>query len=289
MKMYFSVEFFFVVMLLSMSLPGFSQDKFGGMTLYTLRDEMSTNPKETLKKVADIGYKYVEAVEYKDGKLYNMTPEAFKKELNDLGMVPLSVHMGMLNLENANELIADAKAAGFKYIVAPVPPMSLFKYDQKTQSLSMTDNLDSLVNILNILGQKITAAGLEFLYHNHNFEFEENQNGVVPIDYMLENLDSSNVNFQMDLYWVIKAGADPVTYFEKYPGRFKIWHVKDMDEQGRFAPVGEGTIDFKRIFEKKDLSGMEYYIVEQDQTYGGMEPIEAIKISHEELKSLGLN
>ncbi len=90
----------------------------------------------------------------------------------------------------------------------------------------------------------------------------------------------------MNLYWVTKAGADPVAYFKKYPGRFKEWYVKDMDAQGRFAPVGEGTIDFKRILEEKKLSGMKYYFVEQDQTFT-MEPLEAIKVSHESLKEIG--
>ena len=92
----------------------------------------------------------------------------------------------------------------------------------------------------------------------------------------------------MDLYWVTKAGADPVTYFEKYPGRFKLWHVKDMDDQGRFAPVGEGTIDFAKILANKDKSGMQYYFVEQDQTFNH-EPLEAIQISHKGLEEIGFN
>jgi len=278
-----------LAMLVAMVLPGFAQERFGGMTLYTVRNDMGKDPKGTLQKVSELGYKYVEAVDYRDGKFYGMTPEEFKKQLNDLGMTPLSVHMGMVTLDNADKLIADVKSAGFQYFVAPVPPMGMFKYDQATRSLGMTGTVDSLASILNILGQKSKAAGLEFLYHNHDFEFVENENGVVPIDYMLENLDPETVNFQMDLYWVTKAGADPVAYFEKYPGRFKIWHVKDMDEQGRFAPVGKGSIDFARILAKKDLSGMEYYIVEQDQTFDGLEPLEAIKISREGLKKFGFN
>ncbi|MFW2376848.1 MAG: sugar phosphate isomerase/epimerase family protein, partial [Cellulophaga baltica] len=109
------------------------------------------------------------------------------------------------------------------------------------------------------------------------------------IEYMLEHTDPKFVNFQMDLFWVTKAGADPLAYFEKYPGRFKIWHVKDMDEQGRFAPVGTGTIDFAKILAKKDLSGMEYYMVEQDMTFDGMKPLEVIKTSHEGIKNFGFN
>ena len=113
-------------------------------------------------------------------------------------------------------------------------------------------------------------------------------NGEVVIDYLLENCDPEFVNFQMDLYWVTKAGADPLAYFEKYPGRFKLWHVKDMDKEGRFAPVGNGTIDFETILAKKELSGMQSYFVEQDRTYT-MEPLEAIKVSHEGLKKIGFN
>ena len=89
----------------------------------------------------------------------------------------------------------------------------------------------------------------------------------------------------MDLFWLTKAGADPVLYFEKYPGRFKIWHVKDMDTEGKFAPVGRGTIDFDRILAEKEKSGMEYYMVEKDKTFT-MEPLEAIKVSHDALKNI---
>ncbi len=213
---------------------------------------MGTNPEKTLDEVADIGYKYIESAGYQDGKFYNMTPEDFKNYLAGLGLVPLSTHQGTVTLENADDMIADVKAAGFKYFVIPVPPMGHFKYDPKTQSLSMTDDLGLIADILTTLGKKCKEAGLELLYHNHNFEFEKNKNGIVPIEYFLENLNPEYVNFQIDLYWAVKAGADPVAYFEKYPGRFKIWHVKDMDDQGRFAPVGMGTIDFARILEKKE-------------------------------------
>ncbi|MEK9613712.1 MAG: sugar phosphate isomerase/epimerase, partial [Flavobacteriaceae bacterium] len=94
------------------------------------------------------------------------------------------------------------------------------------------------------------------------------------------------VNFQMDLFWVTKAGADPLAYFEKYPGRFKIWHVKDMDVEGKFAPVGMGTIDFAKILAQKEQSGMQYYMVEQDQSFDKT-PLEVIKISHEGIKKFG--
>lgn len=278
-----------VILLLFMSTSMMAQDKWGGMTLYTVRNEMGKDAKATLKEVAELGYKYIEAVDYKDGKFYGMAPKEFKKYMKSLGLKPISVHMGAMTLDNAEVLVADVKAAGFKYFIAPVPPMGMFKFDPKTRTLSMEDNIEKLTNILDVISRKAKAAGLEFLYHNHDFEFKEDANGVVPIEYLLEHLDPEFVNFQMDLYWVTKEGADPIAYFEKYPGRFKIWHVKDMDEQGRFAPVGQGTIDFKKILDKAELSGMEYYIVEQDQVFDGMEPMEALKLSKKGLIKFGFN
>jgi sugar phosphate isomerase/epimerase len=153
--------------------------------------------------------------------------------------------------------------------------------------MGMTGGAANLAEILTALGKKCKKAGLKLLYHNHDFEFKKDDDGIVTIDYLLENTDPGNVNFQMDLYWVTKAGANPVDYFEKYPGRFKIWHVKDMDDQGRFAPVGKGTIDFSKILANKKLSGMKYYMVEQDMTFEGLKPLEAIKISHAGLEKIG--
>ena len=258
-----------------------------GATLYTVRDLMDQDAKAVLKQVAELGYVNIEATNYQDGKFYGMAPAEFKSYLESLGLVPLSVHQGGVTLENADRFIADTKAAGFRYFVIPVPPMGMFKFDPETRAMSMEGTPEDITAILNTLAPKCKAAGLELLYHNHNFELVPDANGVVLLDYMLEHTDPELVNFQMDLYWVAKAGADPVSYFEKYPGRFKVWHVKDMDTQGRFAPVGTGTIDFRRILAEKERSGMEYYIVEQDMTFDGMEPMEAIGISYENLKTLG--
>lgn len=263
-------------------------NKYGGLALYTVRDDMKVDPKASLKKVADLGYKNIEAAGYNNRKFYGMSPTEFKNYVQSIGLVPLSTHQPTATLDNADEMIADVKAAGFKYFVIPVPPMGRFKFDAATNSLGMSNDLDFVVNFLNTVGKKCKDAGISLLYHNHDFEFKKNANDVVPIDYFLSKTDPQYVNFQMDLYWVTKAGADPIAYFEKYPGRFKLWHVKDMDTQGRFAPVGTGTIDFARILAKKDLSGMKHYLVEQDATFD-MKPIEAIKISHEGLKKFGFH
>jgi len=289
MKKIFRVQFLILAVLVSTTLLSYSQDKFGGLTLYTLQKDMGKNAEETLKEVAAAGYKYIESAGYRDGKFYKMTPEEYKNALEELGMVPLSAHMGGVNLENADQQIADVKAAGIKYFVLPVPPRDFFAFDQENRSIKMKGDIKELTEFMNSLGLKCKEAGLELLYHNHDFEYKEDENGIVPIEYFMENTDPELVNFQIDLYWVVKAGADPIEYMEKYPGRYKIWHVKDMDDQGRFAPVGTGTIDFAKILEKKDVSGMEYYIVEQDRTFDDMTPQEAIKISHEGLKKFGFN
>jgi sugar phosphate isomerase/epimerase len=259
---------------------------FGGLALYTVRDSMASNPKATLKAVADAGYAYIESADYAEGKFYGMTPAEFKSTLDSLGLTAISAHMGMVTLENADQLIADVKAAGITYFVIPVPPMGMFTVDPATNTLGMKGTSDELVTIMNTIGEKCHKAGLKLLYHNHDFEFMPLADGTIIEDVLLEKCNPEWVNFQMDLYWVTKANANALTYFEKYPGRFKAWHVKDMDQEGKFAPVGTGTIDFKSILAQKEKSGMEFYLVEQDQTFG-LDPMEAIKISHKGLVDLG--
>lgn len=265
-----------------------AQDNFGGLALYTVRDDMGKDAEGTLEKVAEAGYAYVEAAGYNEGKFYGMEPAAFKAYLESKGMKPVSTHMGMVTLENVDQLIADVKAAGFEYFTIPVPPMGMFTFDPDTRTMGMKGTMEDFANVLTTIGKKCEAAGLKLLYHNHDFEYKENADGITPIVYLLENTDPKYVNFQMDLFWVTKAGADPVAYFEKYPGRFKSWHVKDMDEEGKFAPVGEGTIDFGRILKEKETSGMVKYFVEQDMSWD-KKPLEVIVISHEGLKKIGFD
>ncbi|MAY22016.1 MAG: sugar phosphate isomerase [Flavobacteriaceae bacterium] len=288
MKKYHFLTLKLILLMILASVTVQAQETYGGATLYTVRDLMNENPKETLQEVANIGYKYIEATGYNEGKFYGMEPSEFKEYLTSIGLVPVSSHFAMVTLDNADQLIADAKAAGFQYFVIPIPPMGHFTFDQETMTMGMSEDVEWLTEVFNTIGKKCKDAGLELLYHNHNFEFVENSKGVVPMDYFLENTSADTVNFQLDLYWITAAGKDPVAYFEKYPGRFKMWHVKDMDKEGKFAPVGEGTIDFGRILEKKEVSGLKYYIVEQDMTWE-LNPLEAIKISHKGLKKFGFD
>ena len=262
-----------------------AEKPFGGLALYTVRDAMK-DARATLEKVAQAGYVNVESAGYENGKFYNLSAADFKSLLNEMKLTPISSHQGTVTFENIDQQIADLKAAGFQYFVIPVPPMGLFEHDGA--KMTMKGGAKNLAQILDKLGEKCAAAGLQLLYHNHDFEFVKDADGTVVIDYLLENCNPKYVNFQMDLYWVTKAGADPVAYFKRYPGRFKIWHVKDMDDQGRFAPVGNGKIDFKRVLDNKKLSGMQYYFVEQDACFNET-ALEAIVISHKGLAKIGFN
>ena len=143
MKRTFIAKALAFILLLSMSTSLIAQDKWGGMTLYTVRNEMGKDAKATLKEVATLGYKYIEAVDYKDGKFYGMAPKEFSDYLKSLGLTPISVHMGSMTLDNADVLVADVKAAGFKYFIAPVPPMGMFKFDIKTDLFQWKTTLRS--------------------------------------------------------------------------------------------------------------------------------------------------
>ena len=173
MKKILQVQYLLIAALILSSTIGSSQDRFGGLTLYTVRNDMGKDAEGTLKQVADAGYKYIEAAQYGDGKFYTMSPEEFKSTLESLGLVPLSTHMGGVTLENADQQIADAKAAGFKYFVLPVPPQGFFAFDRETRSLKMDGDIKELAELMNTLGKKCKEAGLELLYHNHDFEYKE--------------------------------------------------------------------------------------------------------------------
>ena len=257
----------FLISLISSLFFVNAQDRMGGLALYTVRDDMGNDPIKTLEVVAETGYAYVEAAGYDNGNYYGMTPLEFKNSLRTLDLKPISTHQSSITLKNADKQFQAAKEVGFKYFVVPIPPMGMFTFDRATMTMGMKGSVEDLVKILNELGEKAEGYGLKLLYHNHDFEFKPNEDGVLPIDYLLEHVNPKYVDFQMDLFWVTKAGADPLSYFNKYPNRFKLWHVKDMGANGLFAPVGEGSIDFKRILSGKEQSGMEFYFVEQDMTF----------------------
>ncbi|MFB3905650.1 MAG: sugar phosphate isomerase/epimerase family protein [Acidobacteriota bacterium] len=236
-----------------------------GLQLYTVRSEMQKDFEGSLARVAQIGYREVEFAGY-----FGRTPQQVRTVLKKYGLKTPSSHIG-LNLfeEDLSKTIETARILEQKYLVCP----SLPEARRKT-----ANDFKQLAELFNRLGAECKKAAIAFAYHNHAFEFQP-VDGQMPYDLLLQNTDPKLVKMEMDLYWVVKANQDPVHYFEKYPGRFPLVHVKDMDttpERG-FAEVGRGNMDFKRIFGASKKAGIKHYIVEQDRTPGN--PLDSIKIS----------
>ena len=251
-------------------------DKKIYLQLYSVRDDINSDFKGTIAKVAEIGYTGIEAAGYADGKFYGLEPKEFKAEIENVGMEVLSSHAGRPLAENVaqtnweevwkwwDEAIAAHKDAGMKYLVVPWIPTP------KTLA-----DLKSYCDYFNQIGEKCNAAGLRFGYHNHNFEFIEIE-GQTMYDYMLNNTDPSKVFFQMDVYWTVRGGKSPVEYFKKYPGRFELLHIKDEKELGQSGMVG-----FDAIFNNIDKAGAKYIIVEVEKY--DYSPFESIKMSYDYL------
>jgi len=256
----------------------FKKVKQVGVQLYTVRDAMQKDAMATLKKIADIGYKDVELAGYNERKVYGKSVQEFKMMLDDLGLTSNSTHMG-LNVMRGNfgQAVADAKALGHTYIVCPYLP------DNERKTI---DQYKKLADELNKAGAMAKRADIQFAYHNHAFEFETLE-GQIPMDVLLSACDADLVKIELDLYWATKAGQDPVEYFKKAPGRFHLWHVKDMANttEKEFATVGSGTIDFKKIFQNAKLAGVKHFYVEQDAHKTG-EPLANIETSYKYLKGL---
>lgn len=264
-----------------LSLPSFlaaGKGKKGlGLQLYTLRDTINQDPKGVLKKVSEFGYTLLETYGYNDGKIFGMEFSEFSKYVNGLGMKVTSGHYGLDIIRGSWEkAVADAKAIGQKFMVCP------YLNDNERTSI---DDYKKLCQEFNKAGEVCNKYGIRFNYHNHAFEFQQ-MNGQIPYDVMLAELDPKFVGMEMDIFWVVNAGYNPITYFEKHPGRFELWHVKDMDkaDKNRNADVGTGSIDFKSIFANAKKSGMKHYFVEQE-SYPG-EPIKSVEACARYMKTL---
>ncbi len=262
-------------MVFPLLLTAIPTGKIIGIQLYTLRDQVKENFKGTLQKIADIGYNAVEAAGYADRKFYGYAPKEYKKIAEEKGLIPQSSHSG-ISLDNVDQVIDDTLEAGMSYIVLPY----LAQDKRKT-----IDDYKKLAEEFNRIGERCKMSGLRFGYHNHAFEFEK-MDGIIPYDIMLEQTEPEFVTMQLDLYWMVYGGYDPLDYFEKYPGRFELWHVKDMDhtEKRECTEIGQGIIDFKNIFAAKDKAGMKYYYVEQEAFK--IPPFESIRISFNYLDNM---
>ena len=146
------------------------------------------------------------------------------------------------------------------------------------------DGYKRVADDFNRAAQAAKDAGVQFAYHNHDFEFQRME-GRLPFDVLLENTDAKLVQYEIDLYWITKGGQDPLTYFERWPGRVPLVHVKDSmgEPEHRMVDVGQGKIDWKRIFAKREQAGIRHFFVEHDQP---PQPFEDITTSYTYLKNL---
>lgn len=244
-----------------------------GLILYTVRGEMNKDPLGTLDKVAEIGYNWIELASYSDGKFYNMKPSTLKDEIEQRGMSLISSHNG-LNPNNVDEVVDAAAEAGLIYLIMP----SLGGV--YTKSL---DGFKKAADFMNEAGAKCKKAGMKLGFHNHDMEFRPIDDQI-PYDILVENTDPDLVTFELDLAWIKKGNQSSIEYFNKYPGRFEIWHVKDLSAELQDATLGEGSVDFGPIFKNEKLSGMKYFFVEQDSSRTRT-PLENIRISRDFLFS----
>lgn len=223
-----------------------------GIQLYTVRDQMAEDVPGTLQALAEIGYDEVEFAGY-----FDHTPGEIRGFLDATGLVSPSAHVRLDDIRDTPEqLIETAQTLGQDYLalgwLAPEERVTLDDYRRH-------------IDLVAGFGEKCRDAAIQFAWHNHDFEFEalEDQR---PMDLILDSTDPQLVQVELDLYWITKAGADPFEYFERYPGRFPLSHVKDMAADASMADVGDGTIDFAAIFAKSDLAGIKHYYVERDDS-----------------------
>ncbi|MCB2218796.1 MAG: TIM barrel protein [Bacteroidetes bacterium] len=246
-----------------------------GIQLYTIRDLVARDLLGTLQILAKIGYDTIEAAGYGNGQFYGHAPEAFKKMVQEAGLIPMSTHSGV-TVENAAQVAEDSIRAGMRYLVLP----SLGSEYRKD-----LDGYKRAADDFNQIGETCKSIGISFGYHNHAFEFER-MDGVVPYDILLKDTDPELVFMQVDTYWMVYGGYDPLDYFINYPGRFRLWHVKDMveDDSRDSTEIGSGKLDFPVYFEKAKISGLEAIFVEQESFK--LDPVESITKSYQYLKTL---
>jgi len=241
-----------------------------GIQLYTVRDLMKNDVEGTLAAVAGAGYTEVEFAGY-----FDKTPAEIKAMLDRHGLVAPAVHSGSIAPADWAKALEAANVIGHKFIVMPWIPV------ERRKTL---DDWKQVAADFNRLAASAKAAGLQFAYHNHDFEFPLVE-GRVPYDLLLAETDPKLVQMEIDLYWITKAGADPLAYFARWPGRIPLVHVKDGKGPPDWAmtEVGSGVIDWKRIFAKSQQAGIQHYFVEHDKP---ADPIASITASCAYLKQL---
>jgi sugar phosphate isomerase/epimerase len=242
-----------------------------GVQLYTFRDEMLKDPRGTLKIIADLGIKQIESAASSKGLFYGLTPTEMKKTCKDLGMTLRSAHCGIDS--NWQKTIDQAAESGQEYLVCSTIPFSG----------DTVENYQKVAERFNKAGEECQKAGIKFGYHNHDYEFKTDQ-GLVLYDVLLVNTDPELVNMEMDLGWVVASGKDPLAYFKQYPGRFPLWHLKDMKGKSS-VEFGKGSLDIKGLLKQSKEAGMEYFFIEQEE-YPAGSPTASMKLNMQYLSTV---
>ena len=248
-----------------------------GLELYTVRDALSKDFVGTIARVAKVGYKEVELAQFfAHLPQFNPSPKEARKILDAHGLTTPASHVpySALSPENLPKVIDAAKILGHSYIVNP-------SIDREV--LKQPDGWKRAAEAFHRAGAETKKAGIQLGYHNHVEEFKPLPDGKLPYDVLLAETDPKLVKMEMDIGWIHEAGADPIAYFEKYPGRFPLVHVKDFDKNRTMVDVGKGEIDWKAIFKKADVAGIKHYFVEFDNP---ADPFQSIQASYEYLEKL---
>ncbi len=233
-----------------------------GVQLYSLREVFPGDFVGVLDALVRIGYREVEFAGYHD-----RPPAAVRGALDSAGLTAPAAHVPIEVLEaDLDAVLAAAAVVGHRYLVCP------WLVPERRTSM---DDYRRLAASLDGIGERCRAAGVQFAYHNHEFEFETFGGERPAYDVLLEETDAANVAMEMDLFWTHKAGQDPLAYFARYPGRFPLWHVKDSTADGAMADVGSGVIDWPALFAQAEQAGLRHAFVEHDEPADPLGSVEA--------------
>ena len=233
-----------------------------GVQLYTIRDLVRDDMAGALSSVAEIGYREVEFAGY-----FDHDPVEIRSWLDGAGLTAPAAHVFPLEVNDLGPVLESASVLGHRYLVVPWIP------SEQRQTL---DGYRRVAERFNTVALAVREAGLQFAYHNHDFEFEP-MDGQIPFDVLLEETDPDLVQIELDLFWIVNGGGDPVDYFSCYPGRYPLVHVKDRLADGTMVDVGQGAIDFPAILAHSEEAGIEHYFVEHDRPE---DPLESIRESY---------
>jgi sugar phosphate isomerase/epimerase len=272
-----------------------------GIQLYTVAADLAADPNGTLNALATIGYREVESAGFA-----KLSAKDFRKALDDAGLHCPSAHLNF-SAADPSPLFDDAHTLGAHYAVSSVliamppnpagTPPKREDFGKALANLTL-DDFKRTADLANSIGAKAKAAGLQYAYHNHNFEFKDQGNGQTGYDLLLSQTDPDLVKFELDCGWMVTAGRNPIDYFRKYPNRYRMIHVKDFlpgskpttslmgPDRPKGTELGRGHIDYAPIFPAASAAGVEYFFSEQEPPIVGMTALEAAKVNFDYMRAL---